>query len=123
MESNQLADFDFTCAYFNFTKFCSLCGRGRKTFKIPNNQDDEELSQEQKKFFTFVFVCRYCEWLNELDLEKIRNERVSKTLERMVTCATDNLLKNLKKQRSKMEFERRKKELQKEFSKLKSTKN
>ena len=91
MTSNQLADFDFTASYFNFTKICSACCGGQKTFKIPLSTYDDDgqckLTIEQKKDFSFV--CRLCGHLNELDFIKICNDQTAKVLKRKVDLVTN----------------------------------
>ena len=53
MASNQLADFNYTFHYFNFTKLCTVCCSNQKRFNIPLSAYDEDgrckLTTEQKK--------------------------------------------------------------------------
>ena len=105
MASNELVDFDYSCDYFNHTKFCPLC-QSRKTFKVSlaffHLESQCKLNEEEKKAFNFL--CTRCGWLNEVDVEKLYAQRCEIKVRRKTLFVTKRILQELERARDQNDF-------------------
>ena len=109
MDSNQLLDFDYSCDYFHFTKYCPAC-MNRRTIRIPMRIYDEfdrcKLTDEQLRAPSFS--CSLCDEFNEINIKEVLADIVVNRIDRRTLFVTGNVLRDLDKSMRRTNFDRKK---------------
>ena len=94
--------------FFNFTKVCSFCKKGQKTFKVLlscyNKSGRCILSEDEKK--KIFFICTKCHLFNELDFDQMANEYVVTFLQNKILLSTQRLSNKIEKEKLQAELEK-----------------
>ena len=108
MDSNQLLDFDYSCDYFNFTKYCPAC-MNRRTIRISMRIYDEfdRCKLTDKQLRAPSFSCSLCDEFNEINIKEVLADIILNTIERTL-FVTRNVLRDLDKGIRGTNFDRKK---------------
>ena len=121
MDSNKFLDFDYSCDYFNFTKYCPAC-MNRRTIKIPMRiyGEFDRCKRTEEQLTAPSFSCSLCDEFNEINIKEVLADIVLNRIERRTLLVTRNVLHDLDKSIKRTNFDR-KKELLRKNLKMKST--